>query len=136
MVGAWRFELQTSCAQGRRTTENNRPVFNVPAETKQLSADPSMWLGVPKCAPLSVGWAQKLAQSRVLTTVRTYHIVNGKQQIHWETSTPSGDTNSRPLCLEAMQYKTLSAAMTTLAFSAPLSASIQDTRCEPQPFPE
>jgi hypothetical protein len=39
-----------------------------------------MWLAVRKCAHLSAGWAQKLAQSRVLTTVRTYHIVNGKRQ--------------------------------------------------------
>ena len=75
LVGAWRFELQTSCAQGRRPTENKRPVFNVPAETKQLNCDRSMWLAVRNCAHLSVGWAQKLAQSRVLTTVRTYHIV-------------------------------------------------------------
>ena len=50
--------------QGRRSTENNSPVFNVPAETKQLSRDSSMWLAVPTCAHLSVGWAQKLAQSR------------------------------------------------------------------------
>ena len=33
-------------AQGRRTTENNRPVFNVPAETQQLSYDRSMCLAV------------------------------------------------------------------------------------------
>jgi hypothetical protein len=53
-----------ACAQGRRTTQNNLPVFNVPAETKQLSRDPSMWLAVRECAHLSIGWAQKLAQSR------------------------------------------------------------------------
>ena len=63
LVGAWRFELQASCAQGRRAIENNRPVFNVPTETKQLSRDGSMWLAVRKRAHLSVGWAQKLAQS-------------------------------------------------------------------------
>src|ERR1700691_6717375 len=80
MVGAWRFELQTSCAKGRRPPQNNRPVFSVPAEKKQLSSDGSMWLAVRDRAHLSVGWAQKLAQSRVLTTVRTYHIVNGKRQ--------------------------------------------------------
>ncbi len=63
VVGARRFELRTSCAQGRRTTQSNPPVFNITAETKQLSRDRSMWLAVRKCAHLSVGWAQKLAQS-------------------------------------------------------------------------
>jgi hypothetical protein len=78
LVGAPGFEPGASCAQGRRATENKRPVFNVPAETKQLNCDRSMWLAVRKCAHLSVAWAQKLAQSRVLTTVRTYRIVQGK----------------------------------------------------------
>src|ERR1700687_96555 len=64
LVGAPRFELGTSCAQGRRSRQSNPPVFNVTAETKQLSRDRSMWLAVPNCAHLSVGWAQKLAQSR------------------------------------------------------------------------
>src|SRR5258708_32123447 len=54
----------TSCAQGRRPTQSKPPVFNVTAETKQLSRDRGMWLAVRKCAHLSVGWAQKLAQSR------------------------------------------------------------------------
>jgi len=63
LVGAWRFELQTSCAQGRRTTLYNPPVFIVTAETKQLIRDRSMWLAVRNCAHLSVGWAQKLAQT-------------------------------------------------------------------------
>jgi len=64
MVGASGFEPEASCAQGRRATENNPPVFNVHAETKPLSRDPTMWLAVRECAHLSVGWAQKLAQSR------------------------------------------------------------------------
>ena len=62
LVGAPGFEPGASCAQGRSSSENNRPVFNVPAETKQLRRDSSMWLAVRKCAYLSVGWAQKLAQ--------------------------------------------------------------------------
>src|SRR6266852_6215251 len=64
VVGASGFEPEASCAQGRRTTQDNPPVFNVPTETKQLSHDGSMWLAVRKRAHLSVGWAQKLAQSR------------------------------------------------------------------------
>src|ERR1700676_2655569 len=55
-----------SCAQGRRAIENNRTVFNVPAETKQLRRDPSMWLAVPNCAHLSVGWAQKVGTIALL----------------------------------------------------------------------
>jgi hypothetical protein len=103
MVGAWRFELQTSCAQGRRSTENNRPVFNVPAETKQLSPDRSMWLAVRKCAHLSVGWAQKLAQSRVLTTVRTYYIVSGKRQNPLGKFYAKRRCELPTLCLEAVR---------------------------------
>ena len=34
VVGASGFEPETSCAQGRRATKNNRPVFNV--SVKQL----------------------------------------------------------------------------------------------------
>ena len=64
LVGAPGFEPGASCAQGRRATKNNASVFNVPAETKQLSRDRSMWLAVRKCAHLSFGWAQKLAQLR------------------------------------------------------------------------
>src|SRR5882762_4243128 len=62
LVGARGFEPRASCAQGRRSTESNRPVFNIPTETTQLNRDPSMWLVVRKCAHLSVGWAQKWAQ--------------------------------------------------------------------------
>jgi len=64
LVGAPGFEPGTSCAQGRRNSQDNPPVFNVAAETKQLSRYSSMWLAVRTCAHLSVGWAQKLAQSR------------------------------------------------------------------------
>ena len=64
MVGAPRFELGTSCAQGRRTTQNNPPVFSATAETKQLSGDDSMCLAVCECPQMSAGWAQKLAHSR------------------------------------------------------------------------
>src|ERR1700687_3458549 len=64
LVGAPGFEPGASCAQGRRATKNNCPVVNIPAETKQLSRDRSMWLAVLKCAHLSLGWAQNLAQSR------------------------------------------------------------------------
>ncbi len=63
LVGAWRFELQTSCAQGRRTTQNNPLALSVSTETKQLSHGRSMWLAVRECAHLSAGWAQKLAHS-------------------------------------------------------------------------
>ncbi len=63
LVGARGFEPRASCVQGRRTTQNNPPVFNVTDETKRLSRDRSMWLAVRNCAHLSVGWAQKLAQS-------------------------------------------------------------------------
>ena len=55
LVGASGFEPEASCAQGRRPIRNNHPVFNVRAETKQLSRDRSMWLAVRKCAHLSVG---------------------------------------------------------------------------------
>jgi hypothetical protein len=64
LVGASGFEPEASCAQGRRSTRNNPPVFSVTAETKRLSRDRSMWLAVRNCAHLSAGWAQKLAQSR------------------------------------------------------------------------
>jgi hypothetical protein len=63
LVGAPGFEPGASCAQGRRNGRNNPPVFNVAAESEQLSRDSSMWLAVGTCAHLSVGWAQKLAQS-------------------------------------------------------------------------
>jgi hypothetical protein len=64
LVGAPGFEPGASCAQGRRSTQDNCSFFNVAAETKQLSRDRSMWLAVRRCAHLSVGWAQKPAQSR------------------------------------------------------------------------
>jgi hypothetical protein len=64
MAGPTRLELATSCVTDRRATKNNPPVSNVTAEIKQLSRDLSMWLAVRNCAHRSVGWAQKLAQSR------------------------------------------------------------------------
>src|ERR1700740_1272438 len=64
LVGAPGFEPGASCAQGRRSTQNKPPVSSASAETKQLSCDRSMWLAVRRCAHLSVGWAQKPAQSR------------------------------------------------------------------------
>ena len=61
LVGAPRFELGTSCAQGRYSAQNNPPVFNATTETKQLSRDRRMWLAVRECSQMFVGWAQKLA---------------------------------------------------------------------------
>jgi hypothetical protein len=61
LVGAPRFELGTSCAQGRHSAQNNSPVFNASTETKQLSCDRRMWLAVRECPKMFVGWAQKLA---------------------------------------------------------------------------
>src|SRR6266404_7520853 len=58
LVGARRFELGTSCAQGRRPIQNKSSVFSVAAEKQQLSRDRSMWLAVYNCANVSVGWAQ------------------------------------------------------------------------------
>src|SRR5437667_620848 len=58
LVGATRFELGTSCAQGRRPIQNKSSVFSVAAEKQQLSRDRSMWLAVCDCANVSVGWAQ------------------------------------------------------------------------------
>jgi len=64
LVGAPRFELGTSCAQGRHSDQNNPLVFNATTETKQLSRDRRMWLAVPECPQMFVGWAQKLAHSK------------------------------------------------------------------------
>jgi hypothetical protein len=64
VVGAPRFELGTSCAQGRRNSQNNPPVFNVAAETERLSRDRRMWLAVRECLQMFVRWAQKLAHSK------------------------------------------------------------------------
>ena len=64
LVGAPRFELGTSCAQGRRSAQNNSSFSSVAAEKRQLSGSCSMWLAVRNCAHLSAGWAQKLAHSR------------------------------------------------------------------------
>jgi hypothetical protein len=58
LVGAPRFELGTSCAQGRRPIQNKSSVFSVAAEKQQLSRDRRMWLAVYNCASVSVGWAQ------------------------------------------------------------------------------
>ena len=64
LVGAPRFELGTSCAQGRHSDQNNPLVFNATTETKQLSRDRRMWLAVLECPQMFVGWAQKLAHSK------------------------------------------------------------------------
>jgi hypothetical protein len=61
VVGARGFELQTSCAQGRRSGQNNPSAFSVPADKQRLSRGCSMCLAVRNCAHLSEGWAQKLA---------------------------------------------------------------------------
>jgi hypothetical protein len=61
LVGASGFEPEASCAQGRRATQNNPPVFNNAAETKQLTSDRSMWLAVRECPQMFAGWAQNLA---------------------------------------------------------------------------
>jgi hypothetical protein len=64
LVGAPRFELGTSCAQGRHSAQNNSSVFNATTETKQVSRDLRMWLAVRECPQMFVGRAQKLAHSK------------------------------------------------------------------------
>ena len=64
LVGAPGFEPGASCAQGRHSDQNNPLIFNATTETKQLSRDGRMWLAVPECPQMFVGWAQKLAHSK------------------------------------------------------------------------
>jgi hypothetical protein len=83
LVGAPRFELGTSCAQGRHSAQNNPPVFNATTETKQLSRDRRMWLAVRECPQMFVGWAQKLAHSNGVNLIRVPQV---KGSVHSFTS--------------------------------------------------
>src|SRR6185312_9410510 len=58
LVGAWRVELQTSCAQGRRASSCKVLAANATTEKQRLNPPESMWLAVSGCVRLVLGWLQ------------------------------------------------------------------------------
>ena len=62
MVGAPRFELGTSCAQGRRNTPTKAHVFRQQSEKSAVSADFGMCVDVASCGAQSAGSLQKSLQ--------------------------------------------------------------------------
>jgi hypothetical protein len=63
LVGAWRFELQTSCAQGRLLTCRKQFIFNHSIENSRLRPYRRMCPDVPRCSRLLARSLQKSLQS-------------------------------------------------------------------------
>jgi len=62
LVGAWRFELQTPCAQGIRASFSNALAFNASLQNQELNPSNRLWLAVSGYARLVAGWLQKRLQ--------------------------------------------------------------------------
>jgi hypothetical protein len=63
LVGAWRFELQTSCAQDKSASIYKPLPFNKDYEKQAFTGGGSMCPAVSGCALLIVGSLQKSLQS-------------------------------------------------------------------------